>query len=227
MTWGYVAVAGATLVSGYMSSQSQSEAVEAQQDAAAQAVAEQRRQFDTIQQMLSPYAQGGEKAVLAQQALVGLGGPTAQRQAIAGLEQSPFFTSMLRQGENAIRQNASATGGLRGGNTQAALAQFRPQLLSQALQQQYQNLGGLTGVGQNAAAMTGNAGMTSAGNIGNILQGSGEAQAAGILGQQANINSTIGNLAGLFASSQNQPAAGGGGSGGGGGGLLGSIGGLF
>jgi len=90
---------------------------------------------------------------------------------------------MLQAGTNSILQNASATGGLRGGNTQAALASFSPNLLAQTIQQQYQNLGGLTSVGQNAAAMTGNAGMQTGQGIANLLQQQGAAIAGGDLAQ--------------------------------------------
>lgn len=106
--------------------------------------------------------------------------------------------------KNAILQNASATGGLRGGNTQAALAQFRPQLLNQLINQRYQNLAGMTSLGQNAAAGTGNAGMQSASNISNLYQQSGAAQAGAALASgQASANmwnsvgSAIGTIGGM------------------------------
>ena len=101
-------------------------------------------------------------------------------------------------------QNASATGGLRGGNTQAALAQFRPQLLNQLINQRYQNLAGMTALGQNAAAGTGNAGMQTASNISNLYQQTGAAQAGAALAQgQASANmwngvtGAIGQVAGM------------------------------
>ena len=93
----------------------------------------------------------------AQEDLLGLNGADAQGRAISQIENSPYFSGLVKQGENAILQNASATGGLRGGNTQAALAQFRPNMLAAAIDQQYQRLGGLTSLGQNAAAGVGNA----------------------------------------------------------------------
>jgi hypothetical protein len=112
----------------------------------------------------------------------------------------------MEQGENAILQNASATGGLRGGNVQAALAKFRPQLLNQLIQQRFQNLGGITSIGQNAAAGTGNAGMNSANQITNLLQQQGAAQAGAALASgnaQAQawggVGQSIGNVAMLKA----------------------------
>jgi hypothetical protein len=57
-------------------------------------------------------------------------------------------------------------------------------LLSSLIEQQYNRLGGLTSLGQNAAAGVGNAGMSTGANISNLLGRQGQAQAGGILGQQ-------------------------------------------
>ena len=150
------------------------------QAAASQAgIDEQRRQFDSLVQLMSPYVQAGTGAMQQQQALIGLQGPEAQQQAISGFEQSPLFQSMQQQGENAILQNASATGGLRGGNVQAALGQFRPQLLNQLIEQQYGRLGGLAAMGQASAAGQGAQGLASASNIGNLLGNQAQAIAGG------------------------------------------------
>jgi len=107
-------------------------------------------------------------------------------------KQQPIrLKAQQRQGENAILQNASATGGLRGGNVQAALAQFRPALLSSLIEQQYGRLGGLTAIGQNAAAGVGNAGMSTGTNIATLLGRQGQAEAGGILGQQSALTGGI------------------------------------
>ena len=194
-------VAGAAVVgsaySARKSSKAAGKAADAQEEASAAGIEEQRRQFDKLVELLSPYTKAGEGSLSAQQNILGLGGAAAQQAAISGIEQSPYFQSVAQQGENAILQNASATGGLRGGNTQGALAQFRPQLLNQLVQQQYQNLGGITALGQNAAAQQGNAGMQSASNIGNLLQQGGAARAGGYLGQASAINQGLENLGGF------------------------------
>ena len=234
----------------------------------AQAIAEQRRQFDLAQQLLAPYVQGGNaglqgllnlsgaapsqtnwmayaqqnpalmQAYEAQQnagrtfdfngqqimvpgggqdivsfaqqwqqqndpsanlAPFDLGGNVAQQQAISGLEQSPMFQSLVRQGEQGILQNASATGGLRGGNVQGALAQFRPAMLNQQIQQQLSNFMGIASLGQNAAAGTGNQAVATGQNIGNLQQNTGQARAAGTIGSANAIGGalgSIGNIAG-------------------------------
>jgi hypothetical protein len=193
---GAVAV-GASAYSASKGAKAAGQAADAQEEASQAGIEEQRRQFDKFVELLSPYAKAGEGSLSAQQNILGLGGAAAQKQAISDIENSPYFQATAQQGENAILQNASATGGLRGGNTQGALAQFRPQLLNQLVQQQYQNLGGITALGQNAAAQQGNAGMQSANNIGNLLQQGGSAQAGGYLGQANATNQFLGNLGGI------------------------------
>lgn len=152
------------------------------QAAAAQAgIAEQRRQFDKLVELMAPYVTAGTGAIGGQQALLGLAGKEAQQSAISGIEQSPLFQAATRQGEEALLQQASATGGLRGGNIQAALAQFRPQMLQQAIEQQYSRLGGLSTLGQASAGGQAAQGMASASNIGNLLANEGRAIAGGQL----------------------------------------------
>ena len=146
-------------------------------------IAEQRRQFDALQALLAPFVKTGTSALGGQADILGLNGDAAQNSAIASIQSSPQFSTLLKSGENAILQNASATGGLRGGNTQRALMEYSPTLLSQLIEQQYSRLGGLTSLGQNSAAQTGNAGMQTGANIANLLGQQGAAQAGGILAQ--------------------------------------------
>ncbi len=184
------------------------QAADAQAAATEKGIAEQRRQFDKMVSLLSPYAKAGTGALAQQQALLGLKGVDQQRYYTKQIENSPYFKAVAQQGESAILQNASATGGLRGGNTQGALAQFRPQLLNQLVQQQYANLGGITNMGQSAAAGQAAGGMQSAGAISNLYSqggaaqaqgylGAGQAQAGGYLGQAQATSQGISNLFGL------------------------------
>lgn len=205
MSWVAAAVAGTALVSGAMSSRAQKKAGEKasqlQADASAAEIGERRRQFDQIQKLLKPYTGAGTGALTGQQDLLGLNGQNPQQAAIAALQRSPQFTALQQQGENSILANASATGGLRGGNTQAALAQFSPQLLSQLIDQQYSRLGGLVSVAQNAAAGVGNAGLATANGIGGALQQQGAALAGGALAQgrgQAGMWNALGSAVGAF-----------------------------
>jgi hypothetical protein len=229
---------GGGLIGSQMTSSATRSASETQAGAAQAGIDEQRRQNEAVQQLLAPYVQAGSGALGAyapyqqagagalptlqqyaqagapaleqQQALIGLRGPEAQRAAIASIEGGQQFQAMSRQGENALLQNASATGGLRGGNIQGALAEFRPRLLNELINQQYGRLGGLaatggtvaqnlassglsaTGelarIGQASAAGVGTAGTQTGANIANLLGQQGSATAGGIMGQSQAFN---------------------------------------
>lgn len=176
-------VGGTQVVGGIMQSQAAGEAAGAQTAAAEAGIAEQRRQFDLVQQLLKPYVEAGTPALQQQQALIGLQGPQAQQQAISALEQGAGFQAQVRAGEEALLQRASATGGLRGGNIQAALAQFRPQMLQREIETQYGRLGGLTSLGQQSAAGVGTAGMQTGARVAGLYGDVGAAQAGKELAQ--------------------------------------------
>ena len=201
-------VGGTQLVGGLMQANAAGDAAAAQAGASEAGIAEQRRQFDEAKKILepyvtagvgamqglAPYAEAGAPALEQQQALLGLRGLEAQRQAIAAVEQGGLFQELVRKGEESLLQQASATGGLRGGNIQAALAQFRPQMLSQAIADQYGRLGGLTALGQTtqqniatmgqaSAAGQASAGLKTGADIAGLLGERGAALAGGELGQ--------------------------------------------
>lgn len=172
---------GATLISGLIGASAANKAAKTQAASAQAGIEEQRRQFDAMQAILAPYVQAGTGAMGGMQNLAGLGGAEAQQAAIAAISNSPEMQAMLQQGENAMLQNASATGGLRGGNLQGALAQYRPQVLSQLINQQYSRLGGIAQLGQASAAGVGAAGLQTGQGIAGLLQQQGAAQAGGQL----------------------------------------------
>lgn len=160
-------------------------------------IAEQRRQFDIVQEILRPYVQSGVGALAGQESLIGLRGADGQAAAIEALRGSPEYAALLREGENAILQNASATGGLRGGNVQSALARFRPALLSDLINKQYERLGGLTSLGQASATGQAAAAQQTGANVSALFQNQGQAAAKAALAKgQASAN-MYGNLAGL------------------------------
>jgi len=256
MAVGTLIAAAATIGGGLIASGGAKSAANAQAQSNAQAIEEQRRQFDRVQQLLSPYAQGGTGAFQQLLALAGAapqqtnwqayaqsnpalmqafnaqrinpygggtqdlatfaqqwqqrndpradltkfqtGGAQAQQQAISQLEQSPTFQALARQGEEGILQNASATGGLRGGNVRGALAQFRPALLNQQIQQQLETLGGISRMGQNAAAGVGTAGVETGRSVGALMQDTGQARGYGALGSSAALGGGLASLGGIL-----------------------------
>lgn len=172
-----------SLIGGSQQASAVGSAADTQAASAQSGIAAQERQMAEVRKLLEPFMKPGLSSIQEQQNILGLGGAGAQQAAYQGIEQSPAFQAMAQQGEAGILQNASATGGLRGGNVQGALSQFRPQLLNQFIGQQYDRLGGLTALGQQSAAGVGTAGMQTGANVANLLQQQGAAQAGGILGQ--------------------------------------------
>lgn len=166
--------------------------------------------------ILNPFVQAGHGALQQQGDLIrqhgdlaGFNGAGAQQGALGSVESSPFFQDQVRQGEMALLQNASATGGVRGGNTQAALAQFRPGMLSAAVNDRFMRLGnqfnllsGITTAGQNSAAGAGTASMQAAQQqnqvIQNMQQQNNLATRAGMNANNQMANSVAGGL-GMWA----------------------------
>lgn len=221
-----VTTIGGSLLQRNTERQAAAQASDAQVGAAESGMAEQRRQFDALQELFKPYVEAGTKAIggmqpyaeagapalAQQQAILGLSGAGEQAKAIAALEASPLYQSQVRQGEEALLQSASATGGLRGGNVQAALAQFRPQMLQNQIDLQYSRLGGLTELGQTttqnlarlgqaSAAGQGVAGMESARAISGLYGDIGASQAGRAIAEQkaqGQFQSGLLNLGGQF-----------------------------
>lgn len=142
-------------------------------------LAQGQEQMGTLESVYAPYLAAGNRgidgigafgdaglgALRGQQALTGLLGADEQSAAIANIANSPEMAALTQQGEDAILARASATGGLRGGNTQAALAQFRPQVLSQLINQRYSQLGGLSALGSQNFGLLGSLGQNGANGL--------------------------------------------------------------
>lgn len=174
---------GSQLIGGLMEGEAAEDASATQAASAEAGIVERRRQFDKLQELLKPYVEAGLPAMQAQKAMLGLTTPEEQQAQIAQVESSPMFQALTKQGEEALLARASATGGLRGGNLQAALAQFRPQMLSQQIQDRYSKLGGFTEMGQQSAAGVGTAGMQTGQGIADLLKQQGAALSGGQIGQ--------------------------------------------
>lgn len=200
-----------------------SRAARAQQQGAQMGIDEQRRQFDAAQAVLAPYVDAGTEALTGlkpyieagpealrqQRVLAGLEGPEAQREAINLLAANPEFQALTRQGEEAMLQSASATGGLRGGNIQGALAQYRPKMLQDYINQQYSRLGGLTALGQQtstnvaqlgqaSAAGQATAGLRTAENIAGLYGDIGASRAGNALAQGQMFGNILGTVTRAF-----------------------------
>lgn len=205
MSFVATAMIGSAVIGGISSAQAaraqrsaSRRATEAQERAAAASLEEQRRQFDVVQGLFQPFVQAGTGTLAQQLNLIGAGGAEAQQQAISALQAGPEYQALVQSGEEAILAQAAATGGLRGGNVQRALSQYRPQVLSGLINQQYQRLGGISQLGQASAAGQAVQGSAISGGIAQTQADLGAAIAQGQLAQGQATANMFGNIAGGF-----------------------------
>jgi hypothetical protein len=192
-----VAAAG-SIGGALIASHSASKAADAQTNAAQLGIAEQQREYDQSRSDLSPWLQAGQQGLGGMLDILGLHGGGAQQSSIDALQGSPMFASLNRQGEEAILQNAAATGGLRGGNVQHSLANFRSDLLSQLIDQQYSRLGALSGAGAQTGAQLGQLGQGTANAITGLFGQQGAARAGASLASGQAWSSALGSITSLL-----------------------------
>ncbi len=190
MTWGMVAVAGATLVGGALQSRSASKAANAAQQGGQASIDEQRRQFDIANANQAPWLQSGGRALGSMEAL--------NNGDFSKFYESPDYKFAMDQGLQGLERGASARGGMYSGGADADRMKFASGLASQNYGSFYNRLAGLAGVGQTTASGLGQLGMGMASNIGNINQNLAAArgsayQQGGQIGSQM-----VGGLAGAF-----------------------------
>lgn len=208
--------AGGAIAGSVIRGNAADSAAQTQANAANQASATELQMFNQTQANEQPYMQAGGTALTSLLNGLGLGpGGTGQ-----GSLNTPFNPSMLQntpgyqfqlgQGEQAIQDSATATGGIGGGNTLKALMNYGQGLASTTYQQQledymaqqnqgFNKLQTIAGSGQNAAANLGSLGSQTAQSIGNNQIGAGNSISAG---QVASGNATSSGINQLLASLQ-------------------------
>ncbi|CAB4140485.1 hypothetical protein UFOVP407_59 [uncultured Caudovirales phage] len=170
----------------------------AQEQAFDRAVGELRRQSDLTRADYAPARDLLAPSLSNLADIIGINGEEAQRLALTGIQSSPEFTNTIQSGEEAILANASATGGLRGGNVKDFLSRFRGDTYTAAIQERLRRLGGLAGLGMGATDSSAAFGADAANNIAQNLVGRGAASAQGLL-TRGGINAQMWNNAGGFS----------------------------
>lgn len=203
MSFGAVAsvgiAVGGSLLANRSANGAAKDAGEAQSAAAQQGIDEISGRYDEVSALLAPYSEGGAGAYSQLLALTGASGQEAYQAQVDNVRNGAEYQSLLSSGEESILANASATGGLRGGNTQGALAQFAPQLLQQQLDQRFNRLGGIANTGLNAAQSQSQASLQAGGNIAQLFGQQGAAQAGVALARGQNNANLIGDVTGLIS----------------------------
>lgn len=146
------------IIGGNKQAKATRRAAQLQYDAAMAGIDETRRQFDLTRADFASEQALGEAGIGGFRRLVGLDGAEAQQAEIDALRASPLYQSIFNNGRDTILATASATGGLRGGNTQDALARFGGDALSQVIRQQLSDYAGTIGIGMGSDQAIGNFG---------------------------------------------------------------------
>ena len=191
-------------------------AANTQEAATREASAYQKEMYDQTRKDLMPYADAGKTSLDQLMGQMGPDGYFNQTYSGQDIYNDPSYQFRLQQGQDAIQSSAAARGGLLSGATLKALQGYGQDMASQEYQNaynrfnadqtnRYNRLSNIVGLGQNAAAQQGNAGMQTAQAVANNTMSGANAQAAGQIasanakaqGQQALLGG-LGNLAGMF-----------------------------
>jgi hypothetical protein len=208
--WIIGASVGGSLLSGILGANASEQAASEQVAAEQQAEQLQYKMFQQVQAEEQPFIGAGTNALPYLERGLGIGGGNTSGTGslnapftLADFHQSPGYNFQLQQGENAIENTASATGGVSGGNTLKQLTNYGQGVANQDYwnaynayvarqNQQFGQLDTLVTGGQNAAANLGTFSGNAASNISNNIVGAGNAQAAGTIGAASAIGGGIG-----------------------------------
>ena len=221
MPFGFGALAVGTVASGALGYLGAEKSAKAQENAANTASNTELQMYGQTRADLQPYQQAGTNALPFLQQLYGIGpgstGATSPILAALGIgpggqpgtattpfQQSPGYQFAKQQGIGAATNATAGKGGM-GGNTLKALSQFGTGIANQdyysylaALQSAWGGLtggvGNLVGLGESAAAKTGQIGAQTASDVGGYQIGAGNAAAAGIMGQTNALTGAVNNL---------------------------------
>lgn len=204
-------VAGAALVGGIggaiLSGDAAEDAAYQQAGAAGLATAEQRRQFDILQQNQAPYRAIGENALARLTNLLNNGKLTSRFAGNAANE--PGYQFGMREGRRAVDNSASARGGIGGAALKAGIRyanDYATTKYNDAFNRWntennaiYNRLAGISGLGQTATQNVGQAGQNYANAFGENVVGAANAGAAARVAQgniYGNVLGQIGAMAG-------------------------------
>ena len=163
-----------------------------QAEAAEKASQIQKDMFEQVRSDLNPYRTAGNDALAQLMGKMQPNGFFNQTYSGQDIYDDPSYQFRVNQGTNAIQGGAAAQGGLLSGATLKALQNYGQESASQEYQNaynrfnadqtnQYNRFYNLVGMGQNAAAQTGNAGTQTAQAIANNTMQGANSQAAGTI----------------------------------------------
>jgi hypothetical protein len=144
--------------------------------------------FERGQAATQPFREAGIRGMQGMESLMS---PEGQAEFMQSYQQSPMFQQMMDQGSENILKQASATGGLRTGQSNVAMGSLAPQLMMNALSNQFGQYQSLAQPGAQMASQT-------AGLAPQVGQSIGGYQAAGTSGMANIAGQAVGELGGYL-----------------------------
>lgn len=214
---------GASLISGALGANAAGNASDAQQQAAAAAIAEQKRQYDLARADNAPFRDTGVAGNLRLRQLLGLqpgytgadSGDLLKRFTMADRDADPVYQSGLEfglnEGRKAIDSRALATGMYDSGATLKALTRYGNDYGSTKANDSYNRfnqdqtnifnrLAGVSGAGQTATNAVTAAGANAANQIGQSIEGAGNSRAASVIGGANAWSNALGGVSSAIGS---------------------------
>ncbi len=142
-----VAAAGGFIKDTFLGG-AEKEAARAERKGQEASTREFRQAGTDIGELFAPQVEFGGQAFGQQAALAGARGPEEEARALAAFQESPGQRFLRERGEKSLIRNATAIGGIGGGNIRRALQEQGIGFAAQQQQQRFNNLGAITGVGQ-------------------------------------------------------------------------------
>lgn len=209
MTWGLVAVAGATIVGGVMASNAAGDAADAQVQSTGAANATQLKMFEQNRADQEPWREAGVSALGQLSAGTAAGGDFNRDFTLADFTKDPGYDFRMREGQRGLDSSAAARGGALSGAAIKASERYSQDYASGEYQNAYNRfnsdrtarfnrLSSIAGTGQTATNQVGAQGTQVASSIAENQIGAGNARASGYVGQ-GNAMSGAANTLGNFA----------------------------
>ena len=183
-------IGGALSIGGALiGSSAAGKASKAQQQAADQAIAEQRRQYDLTREDMAPWREAGGKAI---------GSLSDMLQPGYDHTTSPGYQFRFGEGQRAIEGGAASKGMLMSGGTLKDLVRYGQGVAADDFNQQFNRTASVAAGGQQANQTLGQLGANSANNISELLTQRGNAKASGYTSQANQWQGALAGLGGAF-----------------------------
>ena len=204
--WDILGSIAGPVLGGLLGADASGDAADAQVSAGRESNALQERMFNQNRADMEPWRLAGGDAVNMLRQGIQPGGSLVKNFSMADYEADPGYNFRLSEGLKGIERSAAARGNLLSGGVLKGITRYGQDMASNEYQNaynrfnqnqgnQYNRLAGVAGTGQNAVNQIGSMGTSMAQNVGNTMQGMGNARASGYVGQA---NALSGGLAGAY-----------------------------